>query len=201
MTTVISANFGGYDTPKKHASQTVNCEFICLTEPLTRSRHPRLEAKLPKLRPWLVTDDGPWIWIDAAFEITSPTFVEEAVTAAAVGPIGQWRHPWRHCIYEEAEASHSLPKYRDVPVLRQAAHYHNVGHPAHWGLWATGLIVYREPLDYLADLWWAEMNRWGYQDQISQPVALRRAGLEPVSLPGGLHQSPWLKWHPHRSEL
>jgi hypothetical protein len=160
-----------------------------------------LQAKEPKLRPWDFTGgDGPWIWIDGSFEITSPTFVEEALTATT-GPIGQWEHPDRNCIYDEAAFCHAMPKYVDVPVLDQAEHYRRTGHPVGWGLWASGLIVYRERLDYLADLWWAEMNRWGYQDQISQPVALRRAGVRPVSLPGGLHRSPWLRWHNHRSDL
>jgi hypothetical protein len=166
-----------------------------------RTIHPRMLAKEPKLRPWDYTlADGPWIWIDGAFEITSPTFVEEALEASQGHAISQWAHPWRDCVYGEAVASKPLPKYADVPVMEQALHYHKIGHPVRWGLWAAGLIVYREPLDYLADLWWAELNRWGFQDQISQPVALRHAGLRPHTLPYGLHQGPWLQWHPHRDE-
>lgn len=199
MTVAISANIGDFDTPKVHVPQTIDCEFITITE--GDGRHPRMAAKEPKLRPWDYNPDGPWIWIDASFEITSPTFVAEALTATT-GPIGQWRHPWRSCIYDEAAEVERLTgqKYRGYPARQQAEHYLNVGHPPRWGLWATGLIVYTERLDYLADLWWAELNRWGYQDQISQPVALRNAGLRPVSLPGGLHESPWLRWHNHQRD-
>lgn len=198
MVQVVSCSLGGYDTPKTRAPQSVPCEFTHITSWVDDARHPRMIAKEPKLRPWQFTaDDGPWIWIDGSAQIVSPSFVEEAL--AAGGPIAQWRHPSRDCIYQEATASLPLAKYKNTPVVEQAEHYRSLGYPEHGGLWATGLIVYHEPLDYLADLWWAEMNRWGYQDQISQPVALRNAGLRPVELPGGLGQSPWLRWHSHRS--
>ena len=212
MTTVVTGIFGGYDVPKPPLEQSVDCDFILYTDdPALEApgwnkvcvpqdgRHPRLAAKEPKLRPWRHFP-GPWIWIDGSFEITSTTFVAEAVEATT-GPLGQWTHPWRDCVYAEASASIPLIKYANTPIRDQAASYRRLGHPGHWGLWATGLIVYTEPLLTLADLWWAELNRWGFQDQISQPVALAAAGLRPVALPGGLHQSPWLRWHSHRNEL
>ncbi len=214
MVSVVSAIYGSYDEVHPPLEQSVKCEFTMITDnpgldtPGWRKAvdyknrlHPRMGAKKPKLQPWRYSvADGPWIWIDGSFEVTSPTFVEEALAASEGHPISQWVHPWRDCIFDEALHSWNLPKYTDQPIRQQAAHYNNK-HPAHWGLWATGLIVYREKLDYLADLWWAELQQWGYQDQVSQPVALRAAGLRPFQLPGGLHQSPWLRWHNHRSEL
>jgi hypothetical protein len=216
MVQVVSAVFGEYDQPNTPLTQSVPCSFTLLTDHRPEHtdgwnevvvphkvdpRHPRTVAKEPKLRPWrYCRGEGPWIWLDASFEITSPTFVEEVLAASRGHAISQWAHPWRDCIYMEANESAKLPKYRGVPVIHQAAHYHDAGHPVRWGMWATGLIVYWEPLDYLADLWWAEMNRWGFQDQISQPVALRHAGLRPHTLPYGLHQGPWLRWHPHVDE-
>jgi hypothetical protein len=213
MTQVVSAVFGGYDEPNAPLAQSVPCWFTLLTDKHPTStdgwnevvvprkidrRHPRLVAKKPKLRPWLYArGEGPWIWIDGSFEITSPTFVEEVLAASEDAPISQWVHPDRDCVYPEAFLSAKLAKYADVPVIEQVAHYHEIGHPARWGLWATGLIVYRERLDYLSDLWWAEMNRWGYQDQISQPVALRAAQLRPRALPHGLRSNPWLAHHTH----
>lgn len=199
MTAVVSCCVGGYDVPKQHVEQSVDCEFVRLEDggDWDDLRHPRIVAKEPKLRPWRYADDevGPWIWLDASFQIVSPTFVEEVVAGADL--IAQWEHPDRCCVFAEAEFSASLPKYRNVSVVEQANHYRQAGHPARWGLWAAGLIVYREPVDYLADLWWAEINRWGPQDQISQPVALRAAGMRPRALPYGLRSNPWLIHHPH----
>jgi hypothetical protein len=201
MVSIVNAIYGGYDSPKVHVEQTLDVEFLMLTD-CQDDRHPRLAAKEPKLRPWdYVSDGGPWIWMDGSFEITSSTFVAEILDATEGHPISQWEHPQRDDIYAEAVVSAPMPKYRDQPIDDQADHYAAIGHPAHWGLWATGLIVYRERCEYLSALWWAEMNRWGFQDQISQPVALRAAGMRPHSLPYNLYQNPWLRLHGHRSEL
>lgn len=217
MTTIITGLYGQIDHPKDPFPQSVDCDWVYVTDHPSNNaiargynvavydhpdgRHPRLQAKEPKLRPWLYSDNGPWIWIDASMEIVTSTFVEEVLEALGDAPLAQWAHPDRICIYPEADLSATLPKYDNTPVHEQAFHYARIGHPEDWGLWATGLIVYNEPLDYLADLWWAELNRWGYQDQISQPVALRAAGLRPVNLPHDLRANPWIRLHPHLTHL
>lgn len=201
MTTIVTASYGSYDDPKHHVAQTVDCEFLTLHDSVAGPRHPRTAAKEPKLRPWRYATAGPWIWLDGSFEIVSPSFVADILAVTEGHPISQWEHPQRDDIYDEALASQPMPKYRTQPIANQALHYARIGHPEHWGLWATGLIVYRERCDYLADLWWAEMNAWGYQDQISQPVALRAAGMRPNPLPHSLYANPWLRLHGHRSEL
>jgi len=202
MTAVVTAITNGYDQPKTHVDQSVKFEGRLLVNAGVDGRHPRLVAKEPKLRPWRYTeDDGPWIWLDGSFEVVSSTFVEEVLATSEGHPISMWEHPQRDCVYDEAAFSADLPKYRTQPIVEQAAHYRAIGHPKHWGLWAAGLIVYRSRCDYLADLWWAEINRWGYQDQISLPIALRAAGMRPHPLPYSLYQNPWLRLHGHRSEL
>lgn len=211
---IVSAIFGGYDAPHRPMRQTVDCTWTMVTDDPDLDApgwdvvtvdladlHPRMAAKAPKLRPWGFGDgDEPWIWIDGSFEVTSSRFAAEAIAATGDELIGQWRHPWRNCIFEEAAAVADLKggKYDSYPASEQAAEYRLLGHPEHWGLWATGLIVYTRALGDLAADWWDEMTRWGYQDQISQPFVLRELGLRPVDLPGGLHASPWLHWHPHQ---
>ena len=217
MTTVITGIYGDVDVPKEPWPQTVETRWVFVSDRLDKPggydefiydepdfRHPRLQAKEPKLRPWkfVPEEEDAWIWIDGSMQVISKTFVAEVLHVVADwGLIGQWKHPDRDCIYPEADLSATLPKYAQTPVLDQVEHYANQGHPPHWGLWATGLIVYTKQLDYLADLWWAEMNRWGYQDQISQPVALRRAGIRPVELPYDLRGNPWITLHPHLTHL
>jgi hypothetical protein len=210
MISVVSAIFGGYDQPKPIPPQSTGCTFTMVTDnPAVEapgwdvdiryaSPCSRMAAKGPKLQPWrFAPDGGPWIWIDASFQIVSPTFVADVVAAADGHLLAQWEHPDRSCIYPEAELSATLAKYADTPVLAQAAHYRQSGHPVRWGLWAAGLIVYREPVDDLADRWWSEMECWGYQDQISLPVALRATQIRPKALPHGLRSNPWLRLVPH----
>jgi hypothetical protein len=218
VTAVITGIYGTIDWPKPDPIlQSVDCDYFMVTDneylrvpgwemvyDPPDGRHPRMQAKKPKLSPWkFLLGDPPWIWIDGSMEIASSHFVEEALEASfAFGnPLAQWAHPDRICIYPEADLSATLAKYDNTPVLEQADHYARIGHPKDWGLWATGLIVYNRPLPYLADLWWAEMNQWGYQDQISQPVALRAAGLRPVNLPHDLRVNPWIRLHSHLTHL
>lgn len=208
--TVVSAIFGNHDNPKRPLRQSVPCNWKMVTDnPRLRARgwdltvvaddgrHPRLQAKAPKLRPWdHIGGDGPWIWIDGSIEVISPTFVEDVANAA--GRLGQWVHPDRDCIYPEADLSATMAKYTATPVIEQAAHYRTLGHPQHWGLWAAGVIVYNDRLDNLADVWSAEIDRWGGQDQISEPVALREIGIRPTDLPHSLYANPWISVHQHR---
>ena len=210
---VVSAIFGGYDKPSPPLPQSEDCSFTLVTDRPGKvfgwdvvvehsDEHPRMASKWPKLRPWEYAplDAHTWVWIDGAFQIRSETFVAEAV-AASDAPVSMWAHPWRDCLYDEAEASVPLAKYATTPVLEQAEHYRAQGFPEHAGLWAAGLIVYRKRCTELADAWQAEMERWGYQDQISLPVALASTQTPITALPYGLHQGPWLLWRPHRSHL
>lgn len=209
---IITAITDGYDTLKTPLPQQgADVEWICVTDgqPLPdidaavgwtlinerrRGAHPNLAAKLPKLRPWKYTDAACSIWVDASFRITSPRFAVEAMAYA--DPIAQFTHPWRDCIYTEATASQDLPKYYGEPIAAQAAHYWEQQHPEHWGLWATGVIArcHTQAIVDFANTWAREINTWSFQDQISQPYALRQAALRPTPLPGTHFANDWLTY-------
>jgi hypothetical protein len=81
-------------------------------------------------------------------------------------------------------------------VLEQADAYSLAGHPERWGLWATGVIA-RRHTDAVRELgvrWLHETERWSFQDQISQPYALRETGLRPQAFPGSHLATPWLAY-------
>lgn len=156
--------------------------------------HPNRAAKHPKYEPWKYTTQPASLWVDASFRIVSDMFAVEALALA--NPIAQFTHPWRDCLYAEAQESVRLPKYGGEPAAGQAQHYRDRGHPEHWGLWATGVIA-RHHTDAVRDLgqkWLDETYTWSFQDQISQPYALREAGLRPTSFPGNHLATPWLAY-------
>jgi hypothetical protein len=101
-----------------------------------------------------------------------------------------------NCIYSEARESAGLAKYAGEPVLEQAESYRQAGHPENWGLWATGVIArqHTEAVRKMGWLWLAETYRWSFQDQISQPFALRENGLRPTAFPGNHLATPWLAY-------
>jgi hypothetical protein len=233
MIVIYTANMGGRDAPLPQVAQDVEVEWryytddigIEVPEPWERIRvrpdiagNSNMAAKWYKTHPslaWLESD--PAIWIDASMEITSPSFAREALAALGDAPLAAWRHPRRDCIYAEAEASLGREsqggRYDALPIREQMASYLSEGHPAHWGLWACGTIVWTEPAVALATAWWLECQRWGHQDQLSFPVVCHRADVRPAEFPitqiervargrRGTLENRWLRIHPHvRPEL
>lgn len=214
---VITSVMDNYDVLRRHAEQFgVTTEWICVTDGLddahaepghgwrivTEERgdeHPNRAAKGAKLFPWQYTAAPYSIWIDGSYRVISNLFAVQVLKSVqGTSPIAQFVHPWRQCIYREAAVSRELERYRDqyAIISKQFAEYEEIGHPADWGLWATGVIVRRHTQDVraMSAQWMREINRWSYQDQISEPVALRLTGLRPVPLPGDHITNPWLKY-------
>jgi hypothetical protein len=154
--------------------------------------HPNRAAKRPKLLPWKYTDASTSIWVDASFRVVSETFAADAMVYA--NPIAQFKHPWRDCLWDEAVASCGIPKYFNQPISRQALQYRSEGHPANWGLWASGIIARRHHpiIRMLGDEWKGQIDNWSFQDQISQPFVLRKLGLRPREFPGTHLANDWL---------
>lgn len=203
--TVLTAIYDNYDLLHPFPPQDVLVEAICITDNphlhaegwtirhRPSEQHPNLAAKHPKCCPWQHTNNPSVIWIDGSFAVTSSAFVREALE---YGPVAQFTHPDRDCIYTEAAYSATLTKYADLPLTDQAAHYRAAGHPDRWGLWATGVIVrsHSSAVEQFGIDWLAECERWGYQDQISEAPMLNRHSLYPNPFPGTHLNNRWLRY-------
>lgn len=209
---ILTAIYDSYDALKSTVPQDgVDVEWVCVTddEDLKGETHaegwrvvyeprpgihPNRAAKHPKYEPWKYTDAPASIWVDASFRIVSSRFAAEAIAHA--DPIAQFPHPWRDCLYAEANESAPMVKYAGEPIIEQAEHYQQAGHPERWGLWATGVIARRHtaPVRDLGRVWLEETYRWSFQDQISHPYACHQVGLRPSSLPGTHMSNPWLRY-------
>lgn len=208
---VICANYDHYDTVKPIHGQSLPVEWVHVTDDEALAlgdadpmgwtvvyeprpgMHPNRAAKWPKCLPADYTDAPASVWVDASFQVTSDQFVSEVLAWA--DPVAQFVHPDRDCVYDEAGAS-AYYKYDGEPITEQVESYRAEGHPAHWGLWATGVIARHHLPEVLAmgRDWLAEIGRWSFQDQLSEPVCLRRAGLRPTALPGKHMATPWLSY-------
>jgi len=221
---VVTACYGGVDTTlHPQAPQDMPVDWVCFTdEPdLTapapwrvvqapgRFAHPCLSAKVHKTSPAVDVTDV--VWIDASMEVTSRSFVRDALAARRDG-VATFTHPRRRCIYDEAEASLGAEgqdgKYAGQPLLDQVAHYRAEGHPDHGGLFACGAVAWDLANPKAAELgrqWLAECERWSWQDQLSFPVVCRRLGVVPGVFPvrqierssRGFLSNRWLRIHPH----
>jgi hypothetical protein len=210
---VITCITDGYELLKPVLPQVgADVEWICVTdgrplpladaaegwtmvcEPSFAGLHPNRAAKRPKLEPWRYTDAPASVWIDGSYRVTSPHFVSEALDLAR--PIAQFVHPWRDCCLEEAEFSATLAKYAGEPLELQAKTYRERGMPPHWGLWASGVIArhHTPEVRYFGEKWRDEIQQWTFQDQVSEPYALRKSFLVPDTLPGDHITNPWLNY-------
>jgi Protein of unknown function (DUF616) len=206
---VITAIYGSYDIPKSTLPQEgIDAEWVLVTDNpgipdghlgwrvVYQPRpgvHPNRAAKHPKFRPWEYTEAPASVWIDGSCRVRSPWFASEAIGFA--DPIAQFTHPDRDCIYTETAEAQTVTKYAGEPLASQAGSYQDAGHPDHWGLWATTVIARKHtpPVKRLGDEWTAEVARWSFEDQISQPYVLRNLGLRPAILPGYYRDNAWLQ--------
>jgi hypothetical protein len=210
---IITSVYGDYDDLKEQPlRQTVACEYVAVTDRPVESDtwrvaveprphvHPRLAAKHAKCLPWRYAPDADvTIWVDGSATILSRDFAEMCCDSLGGSLLAQWQHPDRMCVYEEAEVSRQYGKYVDQNIAAQVHHYRQKGHPASWGLWATGCIVRRRDTVHtlMGQSWLSEQIRWTYQDQLSEAPVLRAVELRPASLPEGLWVNQWLSFGRH----
>ena len=212
---IYSANYGRWDPDRRQPVQLRM--FTETTHPLglmaryidrqaPKPRHhagapetqSRLDAKWWKLRPDLaMPGEEITVWMDA-----SVTILERDFEALAIAELGDddalfMPHPWRDCIYDECEASKVGHKYAGQPIDEQCARYREAGHPEHWGLFQTTVLVRRdnERTRALNDAWWQEIIDWSIQDQLSLPPLVRVApGLRWHTWPVNPIAAGWLRW-------
>ncbi|HEV3364539.1 MAG TPA: hypothetical protein VG795_10460 [Acidimicrobiia bacterium] len=221
---VVTASYGGVDRGvRRQMAQDIPVDWIVLTDdedlrvpPPWRVVHaparfarPALAAKVPKMMPPVGVPDV--VWIDASLQVTSHSFVRNALAARHDG-VAAFIHPRRDCIFDEAavlleRASHGAP-YADQPIKEQVAAYRAEGHPLHAGLYACGVLAWDLANPHAVELgraWLAECERWSFRDQVSFPVLCRRLGITPGVFPvplveregRGFVANRWLRIWPH----
>lgn len=228
MITVYTAIFGDYDKLKKQPKQSVPCAFLCYTdwdqeqegwvvakEDKFKHLHPRMKAKRYRLHPFRYEscyNNQYVVYIDWSWQIKSPKFIETVVNQLIEKDLDilTFQHPLRDCIFDEAEASMDMPKYKGLPIMQQALHYINVRkYPYHNWLSASGMLVIRRSQrvhQMLHDRWQENLMRT-YQDQISfWPVAWKHGIKHGVftenDLPVNLRDNQYIDFlNPHKNDL
>ena len=155
--------------------------------------------KAPNLRQYDVT-----IWIDGSIKLKTDTFAEEMISFLGDYGMAMFVHPERNCIYDEAEFCCDYPKYRNLPMVEQVAHYRSKGYPVKNGLMAAGVItrnMHMRGLNKINQDWWQENLSWTYQDQLSLPYVLwgNKLGYDQINL--DLWNNHLFELIGHKSEL
>lgn len=201
-----------YDHPKRPPSGVDAYAFVDdplwyeagWRKPLARNNrllHPRMRAKAPKAAPHLFFDDPDVLWLDSSM-VWRGRDVASLFACVPPGGVGCFRHRFRECIYDEADASLApgFDRYTREPIREQVAHYRSQGHPERHGLWEMGIIVWRGAQRVVGERWLAEMLAWTSQDQISWPVVCRAHGVTPTRLNGTATENDWFTYVDHIGE-
>lgn len=190
---IITANIGGFDTPKNFIEQSLKCDFISITEnnlprPMT-TLDDRMKAKYFKLQTHkLYPDYDAYIWMDSAFQIKSEGFANRMIAELVNHDIAVTKHPDRNCIYTEAEfvlqgiikgSNYLIPRYSKSKINVERNYYESLLYPKDNGLYACGLFARwnNEKLNSFFDKWWNSCLMWSAFDQLSFPVLAQQNNI------------------------
>lgn len=104
------------------------------------------------------------IWVDSSFSIL--TDFNELLTDADIITLS---HPFRDCVYQEAERCLFSHKDNDEIIRNQIAKYKAEGYPEHNGMISSGIQIRRNSLALkkFMGLWWKEIEQGSIRDQLS----------------------------------
>jgi hypothetical protein len=205
---------GGYETLlEQHIAGDRGTDLVCFTdEPTATSRTWQIRhvppafpldsnrsSRRPKMLPHLYLDgydeslyiDNSTLLLvepDALFDALLPTDASMAVL----------RHSFRDRLREEFTAVVDQRKDAAWQCEEQLSHYERthpelLDRPPLWG----GLLLRRhhEPaVQGAMQIWWEHVLRYSRRDQLSLPIALADAGLQPVVHDLDNHISPFHEW-------
>jgi hypothetical protein len=214
---VYTAIYGDYDNPKPPRPHPGVSEWRLYTdklglyapgwrvivEPRSLGLHPRMRAKWRKCYP--PGDAGVSLYLDGSIRLWDQALVGHVYEALEHADWCCYPHPERTTVEQEVEASLPMAKYQGLAekMKAQAAFYSAQSRVAP-GLWAAGILGRRREPAVLAAgaAWYAECERWTYQDQISLPYVLATHGLvpRPLTLGGGLWNNQHFVVEPHQSD-
>ena len=158
-------------------------EWIKLPTPFD---DPVLNAKVPKILPWLFFDFDECLWVDANIQILNlPLFK---------GDIGFHKHGQRDCIFDEANVCIKKNKDSQEKIKN---YIERQSFPKNKGLWAA-TVIYRKntpEIKQMCEEWWQEILEGTRRDQISLPVVLDRNNVTPHSIGPDIRKSKFFKLH------
>jgi GT2 family glycosyltransferase/SAM-dependent methyltransferase len=212
---VYTALFGEYEALNEQVcSNRDGIEFICFTDadaPSTATWRlvrvptlgidPRRESRRPKiLAHEYLADYDESLYIDNSVLLSvDPADLFADYLADEVDFVC-FRHPWRDCVYQEAEVVKANRMDDAAIVDEQMAYYRRMGHPAGAGLIAGTFLLRRHRAEAVArtmDFWFDQVLRYSQRDQLSFNFAARVCGLRHRALDLQLHDNPLMRWPVH----
>ncbi len=156
------------------------------------------ESRRPKLLPHAFLPDFEWsLYIDNTVRLKVSPLDILRECGSLPSPFMCFRHPWRDCIYDEAEEVIRLGIDSEHRVREQIDYYRCKGFPAHAGLIAGTVLLRRHHDDdvvALSDEWFDHVLRFSKRDQLSFNYVARRRQFEYSCFRGKLNGNDLLEW-------
>ena len=190
--TLYTAIFGPYDTLKE-PKVTEGWNYVCFTDQPFKSEAWKIvkmegglrEARILKILPHLYLKDKFTIWLDGSFQVNCD--LDQFVDKYHEGSMTMSRHPWRDCVYEEAEACIDQNRVNGEEAQKQLDTFRQNGLPKNGGMGATGLIIREQSKEVVnfCEQWWD--NMFTMRDQLSLGYLLWK-------MPDVVHFFDWKYW-------
>lgn len=154
----------------------------CIVKPRWNNRRTARHYKVLPHR--YLPDADVWIWIDGNIRLQMhPT---DIIKRFLRGDLMTFNHPYRNCLYVEADlcAKH----HKDIPATlnTQTAKYRAKGMPRRWGLAETRCVIRRNTpaIREFNEAWWTEIEHGSLRDQVSFPFVCWSKGIRWIPIPG-----------------
>jgi len=204
--TVFTAVLGDTDPLRRPLIVVPDVRYVCFSDRavhvppyetirIVPAEGPRLTSRRLKIladHPALESPEFS-LWHDAAFTLTSNP--RGLVTLMDGADLLALQHPHRSTIAEEAEAIATLG-YVDRTLLdRQVAAYTALGFTQR-AITSTGLCLRRHtmPIANFNRIWWAEVRKWHWRDQMSVDFARWLTATKVRYLTGHYRDNPYARW-------
>ena len=160
---------------------------------------PARESKRVKILPHqFLKEFNESIYIDASCILKmTPAYIFKAYLYRGSRNFVCLRHPWRDCIYQEAEEIVKSDIDVEFKVREQMDHYKRLGFPEHAGLIAGTFLLrrhLREDVKHSSEVWFAHVLRYSKRDQLSFNFTAWRTSLSFTALDLELTSNPIFSW-------
>lgn len=137
-----------------------------------------------------------YIYMDANYEIKHD--LGGLISTCFWGGFTAVRHPTRGCITQEADKIVELGKSPERRVAKQVEQYKSEGMPDLFGLFANGFFIRDQSFNRFFELWYQELEKHCYRDQLSLPYLIWKHEPKVTVIPWGM-KDHWLKLHFHKN--
>ena len=140
------------------------------------------------------------VWMDGSQLFKKINLYKDLIGPHMTGAhLATFKHPVRTCVYQEAQACKMLKKDNAKLIDQQMKKYRQMGYPAFAGMVETACVIRKNKPIVTAfnKLWWLEIDKHSFRDQLSFNYAASNVGLGYKTLAGERVTSPYFYFKKH----